>query len=156
MTTSELRGTNKSPKNPHLVGLPSTSQTRRGLCCRIGGGRLAGAFYNDVWSSADGQNWTLTTAAAPWSARSGPRLVSFRGGLLLIAGERGFTPQQQLRDVWSSADAGRSWSLVTATPEFSPRSGHSVVVLGDGTGPAASLLLLAGWPQLHDAWSSVR
>ena len=64
------------------------------------------AFYNDVWSSSDGASWTQMTATAPWSARSGPRLVSFKDQLLLIAGERGFTPDVQLGDVWSSSDGG--------------------------------------------------
>lgn len=108
------------------------------------------AFYNDVWSSPDGANWTQLTANASWSARSGPRIVSFKDKLLLVAGERGFTPDVQLGDVWSSDDGG-AWSLVTNNPGFTPRSGHGVVVIGD---KKDTLLLLAGWPELHDAYTS--
>lgn len=88
------------------------------------------AFRNDVWSTADGQNWTQLTSSAEWQGRSGPRLVSFNGKLLLIAGERGFTPAQQLGDIWESADGGATWTLLNPAPAFSPRSGHGVVVLG--------------------------
>ena len=115
---------------------------------------------------------------------TGPRLVSFNGRLLVIAGERGFTPDVQLGDVWSSDDGGSHWAHVTDTPGFSPRSGHGVLVTKGTTGAGAEggvrprsdsgdpvlrlqgqqqqqregqgdqLLLIAGWPELHDVWRS--
>ena len=113
----------------------------------IGKGRK---FLNDVWSSADGTNWTELTPKAAWSVRSGARLVTFGEKLLIIAGEIGFTPDTQLGDIWMS-DTGKEWSLLTASPGFSKRSGHGVVVAGH------TLLVLAGWHDnkcLHDLWSS--
>lgn len=110
----------------------------------IGKGRK---FLSDVWSSADGITWVETTSNASWSPRSGPRLVSFNDTLLIVAGERGFTPDVQLRDVWQSSD-GKRWKLLTAEPGWSARSGHGVVVHGN------ELLVIAGWPYLHDMWSS--
>lgn len=113
----------------------------------IGAGRK---FLNDVWATRDGASWELLTANASWSARSGPRLVDFNGRLLLLAGEVGFTADTQLGDIWESDD-GATWTLLTATPAFSARSGHGVVNAG------GSLLLIAGWHDakcLHDQWLS--
>lgn len=108
------------------------------------------SFYNDVWSSTDGIKWKLMTNKAEWSARSGPRLIEFNNALFLVAGERGFTADVQLGDVWKSTDGGATWILVTKTPGFSPRSGHGVIVSSDNS----KIILIAGWPELHDLWSS--
>jgi len=106
------------------------------------------SFLSDVWSSTDGVQWKLLTDTPGWSARSGPRLVSFKGDLLIVAGEVGFTPDTQLADVWSSSDGGRGWQVVKAAPAYSARSGHGVVVHN------GALLMLAGWPELHDEYVS--
>jgi len=103
-------------------------------------------FYQDVWTSPDGENWTLVTSTPGWKGRSGPRLMSFSNKLYLIAGERGFTTSTQLADVWSSADSGKTWSLVQATPSFSARSGHGVVAV------PGYMVLIAGWPELSDLY----
>jgi len=105
-------------------------------------------FYNDVWSSSDGENWELVTSNPGWKGRSGPRLVSFQEKLFILAGEVGFTTGTQLADIWTSSDDGRSWTEVQAVPAFSARSGHGVVTLGD------YLLLVAGWPELSDIYYS--
>eukprot|EP00656_Telonema_subtile_P004846 TRINITY_DN12215_c0_g1_i3.p1 TRINITY_DN12215_c0_g1~~TRINITY_DN12215_c0_g1_i3.p1 ORF type:complete len:147 (-),score=32.54 TRINITY_DN12215_c0_g1_i3:138-578(-) len=75
---------------------------------------------------------------------------SYLDKLFIIAGEVGFTPSTQLADVWSSADGGASWDLVTAAPAYSARSGHGVVVHPSGN----SLIMVAGWPELHDMFTS--
>lgn len=114
----------------------------------IGSGRL---FLNDVWASADGIAWEQLTAEAPWKARSGPRLVVFDGKLMIIAGERGFTPDTQLKDIWTSGD-GKDWKLLTASPAFSARSGHGAVVFQN------QIFVIAGWNNnlcIHDMWSSI-
>ena len=113
----------------------------------IGRGRQ---FLNDVWSSSDGRTWEQLTGNASWSARSGARLVVHADKMLLIAGERGFTPDAQLGDIWVS-DSGHNWKLLTASPAFSRRSGHGVVVV------ANQLFVIAGWHDnkcLHDLYSS--
>mmetsp|Transcript_3190 Transcript_3190/g.7188 ORF Transcript_3190/g.7188 Transcript_3190/m.7188 type:complete len:348 (-) Transcript_3190:45-1088(-) len=105
-------------------------------------------FFNDVWESTDGKQWDLVTAAAPWKARSGTRLMSFQDRLFIIAGEIGFTDTTQLGDIWSSADGGKNWEMMSSAPGFSARSGHGVVAIG------SSLVLIAGWPELSDIYSS--
>ena len=60
-------------------------------------------------------------------------------------------PETQFDHIlFMTALAGANWTLVTKTPGFSPRSGHGVVVTDKGQ----KLVLLAGWPELHDAWAS--
>jgi len=105
-------------------------------------------FYSDVWASKDGANWELLTDSPGWKGRSGPRLVSFNDKLFIIAGEVGFTTSTQLADVWSSADDGKTWSLVQATPSYSARSGHGVVAL------PGYMVMIAGWPELSDVYYS--
>lgn len=105
-------------------------------------------FYEDVWMSEDGETWQLQTDKPGWKGRSGPRLVSFNDQLFLIAGEVGFTDSTQLKDIWSSHDEGKTWSLVQASPAFSARSGHGVVVM------PSYMVLIAGWPELSDIYYS--
>jgi len=103
-------------------------------------------FYEDVWMSEDGAKWQLQTDKPGWKGRSGPRLVSFDNQLFFIAGEVGFTDSTQLKDVWSSKDDGKTWSLATASPAYSARSGHGVVAL------PGYMVMIAGWPELSDIY----
>ena len=73
------------------------------------GGENDSGYYNDVWSSADGESWSLETAAAGWSARHGHQAVSHNGRLYVLGGIAGTSRN----DVWSSVD-GKSWSLEIA------------------------------------------
>lgn len=74
---------------------------------------------NDVWSSADGKNWVLETAAAPWSMRAGAHLII--AGVsghpkLAIAGGFRFAPEGIFEgDIWTSDD-GRSWERKADSP----------------------------------------
>lgn len=138
-------------------------KTRAGIAFETFGGKMVVAggcyggsigssrkFLNDVWASEDGIKWEQYTNNATWSARSGARLVTFDGKLLLLAGEVGFTPDTQDGDIWSTGDL-HSWSLVTTTPGWTKRSGHGVVNAG------GTLLVIAGWHDnkcLHDLWAS--
>ena len=124
-----------------------------GGCFNKNNNPAARSFRGDVWKSVDGGvSYTLQAGEgdSKWLARSGPRLVETANGrLLLIAGEVGFTDDTQLVDVWGSDDDGATWELVADEPGFSPRSGHGVVVAPNG-----DLLVVAGWPHLHDMWAS--
>lgn len=113
----------------------------------IGKGRY---FLNDVWSSSDGVKWTQLTPNAEWSKRSGARLVVHSGRLLLIGGEVGFTPEAQLGDIWSSDD-GKAWTLVSATPGYTARSGHGALVVN------GAVYVIGGWVDnkcVHDMWKA--
>ena len=74
------------------------------------GGQNGSDYYNDVWSSADGESWSLETAAADWLARAYHQAVSHNGRIYVLGGENG---SDYYNDVWSSVD-GKSWSLEIA------------------------------------------
>ena len=67
-----------------------------------------GYYYNDVWSSVSGINWSLETSSAAWSRRSRHQALSHNDRLYVLGGSNSF-PQN---DVWSSAD-GKNWRRET-------------------------------------------
>lgn len=78
-------------------------------------------YYEDVWSSTDGENWAKLKNNAPWLGRRGHQLVSFDNGdgeaLYLIGGfsvneENGY--RQYNNDVWKSED-GIDWQEIKTT-----------------------------------------
>ena len=80
-----------------------------------------GEYKNDVWSSADGKNWSRETIAADWSARSGHQALSHKGRIYVLGGFNGVAGK--LNDVWSSAD-GKNWSLETGNANWPIRNLH--------------------------------
>lgn len=92
-------------------------------------------FFNDVWSSADGINWTLMTAEAPWAGRAGLSAIVFRGRIYVMGGSfnddssiiDGQPERKLFNDVWSSAD-GVEWVQHTAAAPWAPRAGAALVV----------------------------
>ena len=86
------------------------------------GGNVGSNLLNDVWSSADGQNWARETANAEWTGRSGHQAVSHNGRLYVLGGIDG----SRLNDVWSSAD-GQNWARETANAEWAARYGHQAL-----------------------------
>ncbi len=69
------------------------------------------SLKNDVWSSADGQEWKRETAAAPWSPRAYHAAVVHDGRLWVLGGGNYVPKYHALNDVWSSAD-GVHWEQV--------------------------------------------
>lgn len=97
--------------------------------------RFAGAdehFYDDVWCSEDGAQWTRVVEHAPWKPRGmiGFSAV-FRGRLWLLGGGTYDTPTTPTRnfynDVWSTAD-GVHWERHLEHAPWSPRQYHDVAV----------------------------
>jgi hypothetical protein len=73
----------------------------------IVGGYNGNKVTSEVWNSQDGLVWTRVIEQAPWSARSGAKIVIFRNKMFLIGG--GVIDGLQANDVWSSAD-GVTWT----------------------------------------------
>ena len=143
-----------APRSGHAALVTSSgSVIIAGGCYNKNGNPAARSFRGDVWKSEDGGKTYKLQASeddSGWKARSGPRLVeTSEGRLLIVAGEVGFTDDTQLVDIWGSDDEGVTWELVSEQPGFSPRSGHGVVKAANG-----DLLVIAGWPHLHDLWAS--
>lgn len=101
--------------------------------------------FNDVWSSEDGEYWTLISASTPWHSRWDHDAVVFKDGLWVIGGmdlnNKGYS------DVWYSSD-GKEWQLITGMAPFGKRQGHGAVVFND-------LMWVVGGLTVTDIWTSL-
>jgi hypothetical protein len=87
-------------------------------------GGFDSSTLGDVWSSADGVNWTLETASAAWGGRYSHATVVYNNKLWVFGGADGSGLRN---DVWSSAD-GINWTQETNAAAWSPRQGFTSVV----------------------------
>jgi hypothetical protein len=114
-------------------------------------------LLNDVWSSADGQNWTPVTSGAAWSARGGPATLVLNGKLFLIGGVAGSSVSPTaLNDVWSSAD-GQNWTPVTTAAGWPTRFGFGAAAFNNRLyviGGVQRLTSTSASGLLNDVWSS--
>ncbi len=84
------------------------------------GGRRAGVYYDDVWSSPDGINWTCRVQHAPWFPRCAFAAAVFDNKLWVMGGDE---YSDQFGDVWYTTD-GVAW--VNESPKaWHERAGHS-------------------------------
>ncbi|MCL4691556.1 MAG: hypothetical protein KJ060_03490, partial [Candidatus Hydrogenedentes bacterium] len=114
----------------------------------IGGFDGSSTFFNDVWSSPDGLNWTQETASAAWSARAGHSVVTDGSTMYLMGGWNGVST---FNDVWASTD-GISWVMVTPAAPWAVRTFAGAAYLNGiiyiaGGGPDAATTY-------NDVWSS--
>ena len=100
-------------------------------------------LMNDVWSSADGIQWRLETAAAPWPKRAHFQAVVFDGKIWVMGGGMRAPKAEARNDVWCSSD-GIHWELVTENAPWRPRLWFSAVVYRD------HLWVLGGWTSEKD------
>jgi len=89
-------------------------------------------FFNDVWNSADGLNWTRVTEHAPWTPRGMVQgFVVSNDRMWLLGGGTYDTPGRRKREfyneVWSSAD-GMNWRRDLEKAPWAARQYHSVAV----------------------------
>jgi len=119
--TSDGENWTEVPQNPTM---PSKRERPAAVVFNgrmyVMGGKANGGLLNDVYSSEDGENWTLETASAPWSPRVNFNVVTF-DGKMWIAG--GLVGASGINDVWSSTD-GANWTQVTGSAPWSGRYGH--------------------------------
>ena len=114
-------------------------------------GGYAGYFsnsLNDVWSSADGKNWSRETDGAEWAKRADYQALSHNGRIYVLGGLN--DDSDPLNDVWSSAD-GKNWSREPDNAKWTWRWGHQAV------SHSGRLYVLGGYDDegpLNDVWSS--
>jgi len=121
----------------------------------IGGNLQAETDSNEVWSSPDGDTWTLVPSVSPFVARRSQRVVAFNNELWMIGGgaQVNIGADPGTSDVWHSAD-GASWTLQSAA--FPPRLRQAVEVFNGRMyviGGASSENYLSG-TLYNDVWSS--
>jgi len=114
-----------------------------------GGGYVS---YNDTWRSTDnGGTWMLMNASSGWSERFIHTSMAMPDGSIVLMG--GCYPDGPCyNDTWRSVDSGSTWILINASAGWSPRGGHTSVVMPDG-----SIVLMGGWsigPDFNDVWRS--
>jgi len=113
----------------------------------IGGGGLSNTFFNDVWSSPDGVNWTQEIDNASFPGRFSHSSIVFDNRLWVIGGRDQFS---YYNDVWSSTD-GVNWTLETNNAAFMPRGYHSSGVF------QGKMWVIGGYASgnENDVWSSL-
>lgn len=99
-------------------------------------------FYNDVWSSADGETWTCHIEKASWYPRQYHEVAVFDDRLWVLEGYHATGGNR--KDVWSSPD-GVNWEELPETP-WAPRHAASVFVHND------HLWMVAGNNMTPDVW----
>jgi hypothetical protein len=101
-------------------------------------------FYNDVWSTADGVEWTRHIEHAPWHPRQYHEVAVWDGKMWVMEGWNG----KNRNDVWYSSD-GVNWAELPGTP-WAIRHAASVFVYQD------ALWMVAGNNMEPDVWKLVR
>ena len=97
----------------------------------FGGGNYVPQYHavNDVWSSADGVQWTQETAAAPWHPRLWFSSVVHRDRIWVLGGWSN-NPSKNWGDVWHSKD-GKNWRQLKSDVIWKERHEHSAYVFQD-------------------------
>jgi len=100
------------------------------------GGHNGGNYLSDVWSIPDPSQalvtgvWSLITQRAPWSPRYGHSATINSLNVVFISG--GFFANKKVgnvgcfNDVWTSANNGASWTLVTKNAPWAGRYQHTL------------------------------
>ncbi|HQH20219.1 MAG TPA: hypothetical protein PL093_01415 [Candidatus Pacearchaeota archaeon] len=83
-------------------------------------------YFNDIWSSSDGINWTRE-GEAPWEPSRSVSIIKFNNKLLAL---NGFSPKEGAKNsIWSSLD-GIHWEK-QKNGLWEPREGQQVLVFND-------------------------
>ncbi len=131
------------------------------------GGTDGSNALNDIWKSENrGETWAPVTAsptgtitATIFTPRYNHQVVVMSSTMYVIGG---YDDSNRFNDVWESTDQGVTWKDISADANsntvFTPREGHQVVVVGDGDGDNATMLVIGGSDgddsYKNDVWSS--
>ncbi|CAA0117615.1 Uncharacterised protein [BD1-7 clade bacterium] len=84
----------------------------------VGGSKLGGSGYNDVWRSINGSDWTRVAEDAGFPMRTVASLAVHDGRMMLVGGLD--SNDKRLSDVLSSTDGVNWQKAVTTIIEFNP------------------------------------
>jgi hypothetical protein len=115
----------------------------------FGGGNYVPEYHavNDVWSSADGINWTCETASAPWHERLWFSSVVYRDRIWIMGGWSN-NPYKNWNDVWYTSD-GKEWEQFKSDVCWKERHELSAFVFRDKIWVAGGM----NPPLTNDVWS---
>lgn len=109
-----------------------------------------GPYYNDVWSTTDGANWTQVSSKTAFSARSGNLLLNLEGSLYTFGGY-GFPFMKH--DGYCLPAGSKDWIKLPDAPwkgrfdyDWEPFNGGILLAGGE-----ASLFGIGG-PYFNDIW----
>lgn len=127
---------------------------------------ILGGWFNsneapprDVWSSANGKDWTLAGPSAPWKHSDLPMSITFKDKMWMMGGwyNGRLAGHSAGNEVWSSLD-GVQWNSENQQAAWSPRAAAALVEF------KGKLWLLGGTENYYfgdknslknDVWSSV-
>ncbi len=92
------------------------------------GGGPYGTYYDDIWYSTDGINWTRATASATGSPRDMQAVVVYSDKMWMMGGYN--NSEYYKNDIWYSSD-GANWTQSTANAAWSKRMGFAGLVLNN-------------------------
>lgn len=110
---------------------------------------------NDIWSTANGEYWSLVSANAPFAARCGAAGTLFNNRMWLAGGATAENDGPFLNDIWASSD-GTNWVAILpgstgSAQHFAPRGFSQTSSLG-------GRIYLSGGENtaglLNEVWSS--
>eukprot|EP00927_Polykrikos_kofoidii_P078772 TRINITY_DN75587_c0_g1_i1.p1 TRINITY_DN75587_c0_g1~~TRINITY_DN75587_c0_g1_i1.p1 ORF type:complete len:610 (-),score=72.74 TRINITY_DN75587_c0_g1_i1:64-1815(-) len=119
----------------------------------VGGANVR--LVNDVWSSGNGQEWTLRTGNAPWEARKFHGAFADSDGQLFVLGGMSSSGRGSFNDLWVSADLGKTWDVVALGSPWTARHSFALAWVPEA-GPKGQLYILGGQDgrAQHDVWTS--
>jgi Kelch motif len=143
---------------PMTHGMYPMAASFRGRILYMGGMRDSRLptehISNEIWTSLDGENWTMETGSAQWEPRIGSAIVEFNNALWILGGKTKNSGDSSVfrNDVWRSTD-GIRWEKALEHAPWAARAFHCVVV------HQGRIYLIGGgdWDSLigmNDVWSS--
>ena len=104
------------------------ASTVRGGDIYVIAGRISSTYYNDVWKSPDGVDWTQAAGAASgrFPARRDHGSAVLGTDIYVVSGVRTVTAPGSSANVWRSDTGGTSWNKLS----LSVRTGDDAGVLG--------------------------
>jgi hypothetical protein len=106
-------------------------------------------YFNDVWTTNNGVNWSMVTQYAPWVKRHGHTAVVFNNKIWVMGGQTEDNESgdyMPLNDIWSSTD-GLNWTKELEHAPWAARSMHTATVFNN------KIWVMGGG--FNDVWSSV-
>ncbi|MDD5068454.1 MAG: hypothetical protein PHS53_03230 [Candidatus Pacebacteria bacterium] len=109
-------------------------------------------YYNDIWNTSDGVNWTRVVEHADFPYIRSASVVNFKGTLYMYGGWSPHDGLQYKNGIWSSTD-GIHWKKVVEKPDYPEREGQ-IVLEWNGKLWLVGGVDYFGRKTFNDVWSS--